>query len=181
MAQSCWLCLIDQSGRITNSQWSSPYFLIRYRNDKNYDNKTDATQEQTPHNLSPFPRLESVFTHYLEYLHGCFSKFSSSQGWKKVRLGRLTVKINTPKSHWPNAIMSSSLVHTAFQCSLGKGVLLHVVIQDPGSFHLVAPSYPRASQFFATFLQLASTPEGEWVWKWYPTFNYLSFPHTSHW
>lgn len=136
------------------------YFLIRYRNDKNYNNKTDATQEQTQKNLSPFPRLESVFTH-LEYWHGCFSKFSSSQVWKKVRLGRLTVKINTPNSHWPNAIMSSSLVHTAFQCSLWKGVLLHMVIQDPGSFHLVAPSYPRASQFFAAFLQLASRPERE--------------------
>lgn len=154
------------------------YFLIRYRNDKNYNNKTDATQEQTQKNLSPFPRLESVFTH-LEYWHGCFSKFSSSQVWKKVRLGRLTVKINTPNSHWPNAIMSSSLVHTAFQCSLGKGVLLHMVIQDPGSFHLVAPSYPRASQFFAAFLQLAR-PERE-CGNGTQFFNYLSSPHTSHW
>lgn len=155
------------------------YFLIRYRNDKNYNNKTDATQEQTQKNLSPFPRLESVFTH-LEYWHGCFSKFSSSQVWKKVRLGRLTVKINTPNSHWPNAIMSSSLVHTAFQCSLGKGVLLHMVIQDPGSFHLVAPSYPRASQFFCC-IPTAGQQTRKRVWKWYPIFNYLSSPHTSHW
>ena len=61
----------------------------------------------------------SDFTHCLEYWHGCFSKVPSSQASGKVREGRLTAKIHTPKSHWPNAcgLISSRCI----SMQLGKG------------------------------------------------------------
>lgn len=53
IAQSYSLCQNDPRDRITNSHLSPSYFLIRYRNYKNYDNKTDAAQEQTK-KICPF-------------------------------------------------------------------------------------------------------------------------------
>lgn len=136
------------------------------------------TQEQT-NKLSLLPWLECVILLTAWNTgHGCFSKVPSFQASGKVREGRLTAKIRTPKSHWPNTCglifsrcisMQLGKEGSAPQGHSGPGVLPPCDSIIPQGF-IVLPGTP---------LQLASRPEREQICKRTPTLNCLSFPHTS--